>query len=111
MLCLLLAVLLLGQSSARLLQASSSSSSTDSIPSEWITGIAINYGGPSEGKDPGSYSWGTIEVSLMLLSNNNIYRPVHNQCDSGAPHQYAYGTQDCHSAQHGHCESISPSAA
>ena len=72
-------VLALRQCSARLLQASSSSSSarsssSDSIPSEWITGIATNYGGPSEGLDPGSPSWGTVEVSCVVAVQSSTMK-------------------------------------
>ena len=44
----------------------SSSSSSSSLPSQWITGIATNYGGPSEGKDPSSPSFGTSDVRHLL---------------------------------------------
>lgn len=47
--------------SARSLRSSSSSSSA--VSSGWVTGIATNYGGPSEGKDPYSPSFGTSDVS------------------------------------------------
>lgn len=90
-LCLVV-VLALRQCSARLLQASSSSSSAssssgDSIPSEWITGIATNYGGPSEGLDPGSPSWGTVEVSCcgccaVFNDEVRIYRNLTTSSDS-----------------------------
>ncbi|KAL3148841.1 expansin-like protein [Trebouxia sp. C0010 RCD-2024] len=36
---------------------------SSNLPSAWTTGIATNYGGPSEGKDPYSPSFGTSEGS------------------------------------------------
>lgn len=61
---------------SRELHASSSSSSSSGLPSEWITGIATNYGGPSEGKDPSNPSFGTQDVSpcTFVTSNSQWFR-------------------------------------
>ena len=51
------------QASRTLRSSSSSSSSSGGASSGWINGIATNYGGPSEGMDPYSASYGTSDVS------------------------------------------------
>lgn len=68
LLAVVLAVLGPVQSARELRDTSSSSSDSgsSSLPSAWTTGIATNYGGPSEGKDPASPSFGTEEVSDCL---------------------------------------------
>ena len=68
-LAVLLAVLSPVQSARTLRDTSSSSADSGSsdLPSAWTTGIATNYGGPSEGKDPSSPSFGTEEVSLPVF--------------------------------------------
>ena len=68
-LAVLLAVLSPVQSARTLRDTSFSSTDSGSsdLPSAWTTGIATNYGGPSEGKDPSSPSFGTEEVSLPVF--------------------------------------------
>lgn len=66
----LLALLSPVQSARNLRDTSSSSANSGSsnLPSAWATGIATNYGGPSEGKDPSSPSFGTSDVSLPVFT-------------------------------------------
>jgi hypothetical protein len=33
--------------------------------SDWKAGIATNYGGPKDGKNPYDPSWGTLDVSIL----------------------------------------------
>ena len=44
---------------------------------DWTTGIATNYGGPLDGKNPYDPSWGTITVrSLALMKPDAPYARI-----------------------------------
>ena len=50
-----------------LVLAIASQAAAQSPLSDWMPGVATNYGGPSEGMDPNTPSYGLSNVSLTLL--------------------------------------------
>lgn len=43
--------------------------------SDWISGVATNYGGSSEGADANAASYGTLEVSLFSIPYSLLHSP------------------------------------
>ena len=50
-----------------LTMAAAAQTAAQTALSDWMPGVATNYGGPSEGMDPNSPSYGLSNVSLTLF--------------------------------------------
>lgn len=61
-----------------LVLAAASQTTANSALSDWMPGLATNYGGPSEGMNPDTPSYGLKEVSLSpkKASFNGLYMSV-----------------------------------